>query len=137
MRGVPLRIEIGPRDVAAGQVTIARRDTLEKTAVPRAELAARIPELLADVQKTIYDRALRYREEHTIAADTREALVEGLKSQRGFVKAAWCTRTQCELDIKAETSAVSRVLMGPAPDGATCAFCGSQALAIAYFARSY
>jgi prolyl-tRNA synthetase len=137
MRGVPLRIEIGPRDVAAGQVTIARRDTLEKMAVPRAEVAARIPQLLAEIQKTIYERALRYREEHTITADSREALIEGLKSQRGFVKAAWCTRTQCELDIKAETSAVSRVLLGPAAQGAACAFCGSPALAVAYFARSY
>jgi prolyl-tRNA synthetase len=137
MRGVPLRIEIGPRDVAAGQLTIARRDTLEKIAVPRAEIAARIPELLDDVQKTIYERALRYREEHTIAAETREALVEGLKSQRGFVKAAWCARGQCELDIKAETSAVSRVLSGAAPEHATCAFCGSPATVIAYFARSY
>jgi prolyl-tRNA synthetase len=137
MRGVPLRIEIGPRDVAAGQVTIARRDTLEKIAVPRAEVATRIPQLLDDVQRTIYERALRYREEHTITVDTREALVEGLNSQRGFVKAPWCTRTQCELDIKAETSAVSRVLVGAAPQNAVCAYCGSPAKAIAYFARSY
>jgi prolyl-tRNA synthetase len=137
MRGVPLRIEIGPRDVAAGQVTIARRDTLEKIAVPRADVATRITQLLDDVQRTIYERALRYREEHTITVDTREALVEGLKSQRGFVKAPWCTRTQCELDIKAETSAVSRVLVGAAPQNAACAYCGSPATAIAYFARSY
>jgi prolyl-tRNA synthetase len=60
-----------------------------------------------------------------------------LKSQRGFVLAAWCARTECELDIKAETSAVSRVITGPAPDGAVCAFCGLPAKVNAYFARSY
>ena len=137
MRGVPLRVEIGPRDVAADQVTIARRDTQEKIVVPRAELAARIPVLLEQVQRTIYERALAYREAHTITADTREALIEGLKSQRGFVQAAWCARTECELDIKAETSAVSRLILGPAAADVTCAFCGCPALVTAYFARSY
>jgi prolyl-tRNA synthetase len=137
MRGVPLRVEIGPRDVAAGQVTVARRDTQEKIAVPRAELATRIPALLEDIQRTIYERALSYREEHTIHVDTREAFVQGLKSQSGFVQAAWCARTQCELDIKAETSAVSRIIAGPAAEGAVCAFCGCPAGVHAYFARSY
>lgn len=137
MRGVPLRAEIGPRDVAAGQVTVARRDTQEKIAVPMAELATRIPELLADVQRTIYARALAYRDANTTSAQTRDELIDGLKSQRGFVLAAWCGRTECELDIKAETSAVSRVLVGAASAGATCAFCGRPAEVTAYFARSY
>lgn len=137
MRGVPLRLEIGPRDVAAGQVTIARRDTQEKIAVPLAELTSRIPELLDAVQRTIYERAVAYRGAHTVNADTREAFVEALKSQRGFVQAAWCERTECELNIKAETSAVSRVISGIAADGATCAFCGCPAKVTAYFARSY
>jgi prolyl-tRNA synthetase len=137
MRGVPLRAEIGPRDVAAGQVTIARRDTLEKIAVPIAELATRVPALLADVQRTIYARALAYRDDHTTTARTRDELVEALKSQRGFVLAAWCARTECELAIKAETSAVSRLIAGTAPAGAICAFCGQPADVNAYFARSY
>ncbi|HKW44650.1 MAG TPA: proline--tRNA ligase [Candidatus Eremiobacteraceae bacterium] len=137
MRGVPLRVEIGPRDVAADQVTIARRDTQEKIAIKRAELAARIPDLLDDIQRSIYERALAYREAHTISATTREELVAGLKSQRGFVLAPWCARTECELDIKAETSAVSRILTGDASGGVACAFCGKPAKVHAYFARSY
>jgi prolyl-tRNA synthetase len=137
MRGVPLRIEIGPRDVAAGQVTIARRDTQEKIAVPRAELATRVPALLADVHRTIYERALSYREAHTITVVTREAFIEGLNSQSGFVLAPWCETTACELDIKAATGAVSRVLAGAAAPGAFCAFCGQPAKVTAYFARSY
>lgn len=137
MRGVPLRLEIGPRDVAAGQVTIARRDTQEKIAVPLAQLTSRIPELLDAVQQTIYDRAVAYRDAHTVDADSRDAFVEALKSQRGFVQAAWCERTECELQIKAETSAVSRVISGSAAGGATCAFCGCPAKVTAYFARSY
>jgi prolyl-tRNA synthetase len=137
MRGVPLRVEIGARDIAAGQVIVARRDTLEKIAVPRDELAARIPALLADVQRTIYERALAYQRAHTTSARTRDEFVAALKRQDGFVEAAWCERTECELEIKAETSAVSRVLTGPAAAGAVCAYCGRPAATNAYFARSY
>src|SRR4029077_2585602 len=106
---------------AGGQVTVARRDTQEKIAVPRDELVARIPTLLADVHRTIYERALAYRQAHTTTARTREEFVAALKRQDGFVEAAWCGRTECELAIKAETSAVSRVLTGASAAGEVCA----------------
>jgi prolyl-tRNA synthetase len=137
MRGVPVRVEIGPRDVAGGQVTVARRDTFEKTAVPRAQAAEHIVALLDEIQRTLNSRALAYRESHTTSVDTREAFVEALNRQDGFVLAPWCDRTECELEIKAETSAVSRVMVGDAEPGAKCAFCGSPAKVRAYFARSY
>jgi prolyl-tRNA synthetase len=138
MRGVPVRVEIGPRDVAAGQVTLARRDkTGEKAAVPRAEASQAILAMLADVQTNLRDRALAFQESHTSSAGSREEFVAALKRQDGFVLAAWCDRTECETDIKAETSAVSRVIVGPADDGALCAFCGRPAEVKAYFARSY
>ncbi len=137
MRGAPLRAEIGPRDIAAGQVTLARRDTREKIAVPRAQLAQRVTELLAEIQQALYARARDERDRRTVVASDRAALVAGLVAQSGFVEAPWCERTECELAIKAETSAVSRVIIGDAMPGAVCAFCGCPAAVRAYFARSY
>ena len=137
MRGVPVRIEIGPRDIAAGQVTFARRDTFEKIAVPRAEIAERVMALLADIQRSLYSRALEERVRRTVVASDRASFVAGLLAQTGFVEAAWCALTECELAIKAETSAVSRVITGQAEAGAVCAYCGRPAKVRAYFARSY
>jgi prolyl-tRNA synthetase len=137
MRGVPIRVELGLRDLASGQVTLARRDTLEKSTVPREQAAERILELLAEIQKNIYARALAERERRTTTASDRDAFVAALQSQAGFVLAAWCDRTQCEADIKAATSAVSRVIVAPADAGEVCAFCGQPAKVKAYFARSY
>jgi prolyl-tRNA synthetase len=89
------------------------------------------------VQRDLYGRALAFRESHTSFADSREEFVAALKRQDGFVVAPWCDRPECENDIKAETSAVTRVILGPADEGSACAFCGQAAKVKAYFARSY
>lgn len=136
MRGVPVRLEIGPKDVAADQVTVARRDTLEKTAVRRAEIARRLPALLDEIQEALLARARAFRDERTIEVSDRDALIAALGKQEGFVLAPWCERSECELEIKALTSAVSRVILDEKVDAA-CAFCGKPAKAKAYFARSY
>lgn len=137
MRGVPLRIEIGPRDVAEGNVTVVRRDTLEKTAVPAGSVPAALPGWLDEFHKGLYARARDYRDAHTVETTERSAFVEALKRQDGFVLAPWCERSECEQAIKAETSAVTRVMAGPAPPGARCAYSGDSAKVKAYFARSY
>ena len=137
MRGVPLRIEIGPRDVAESQVTVARRDTLQKSTAPAASIAGALPGWLDDIQRGMYARALAYRESHTFEATERGPFVEALKRQDGFVLAPWCERSECEQAIKAETGAVTRVIAGPAPSGAICAYSGQPAKVKAYFARSY
>lgn len=137
MRGVPLRIEIGPRDVAQNSATVVRRDLGSKTPVPLAEIAARVPALLEEIKASMYDRALAWRNEHTVETTDHDAFVQALKRQDGFVLAPWCERPECELDIKAETSAVTRVIAGPASPGQTCAYCGRPARVKAYFARSY
>ena len=137
MRGVPIRVEIGPRDVAEGKVTIARRDTLEKSAVAVDEAPAHIGRVLAEIQRALHARAVAERDRRTTTATTREEFVAALKRQDGFVLAAWCERTECELEIKAETSAVSRVIVGDASPGERCAYCGVPAKVKAYFARSY
>jgi prolyl-tRNA synthetase len=137
MRGVPLRIEIGPRDVAAQSVTVARRDTLEKSTIPTASLARALPGLLEQIRASLYARARKYQDDHTVEVTERGAFVEALKRQDGFVLAAWCEQPECEADIKAETSAVTRVIAGEAAPGERCAYCGVPAKVKAYFARSY
>ncbi len=137
LRGVPLRIELGKRDMEAQSVTVARRDTLSKESVPRSEIATRVPQLLAEIQATLLTRARAQRDARTTTANDRETLVAALRAQTGFVLAPWCERSACELDIKAETGAVTRVILGPADAGERCAFCGQPAPVRAYFARSY
>lgn len=137
LRGVPLRIEIGPRDVADGKVTIARRDTLEKFTAPADSVAASLPNWLGDVQRSVYDRASAYLRAHIFEETEYAAFVDALRRQEGFVLAPWCERAECEAEIKAETSAGTRVIDGPAPPGALCPQCGLPARLKAYFARSY
>jgi len=137
MRGVPVRVEIGPRDLANGQVTLARRDTFEKVSVARAEAGPRMRAMLGEIQAALGKRTREYRECHTTSATTREEFVAALKRQDGFVLAPWCGRNECEMDIKAETNAVSRVITEEAPAGERCAFCDRPATVKAYFARSY
>jgi prolyl-tRNA synthetase len=137
LRGVPLRIEIGKRDIDAQTVTVARRDTLTKEAIPRAEIGKRIPMLLATIQDALLAKARADREARTTSVSDRASLVAALKAQKGFVLAPWCEDAACELDIKAETGAVTRVIIALATEGASCAACGKPARAQAYFARSY
>jgi prolyl-tRNA synthetase len=138
LRGVPLRLEIGPRDIEKSQVLIARRDTREKLGVPMDVLAIRVRELLDDVQRTLLDRALKFREDHTQRVSGYEAMKEILEGRPGFVVAPWCGSTACEAQIKADTQATIRNMPigGAAPSG-DCVRCGQPAVADAWFAKSY
>jgi prolyl-tRNA synthetase len=140
MRGVPLRLEIGPRDVKAGQAVLVRRDTKAKEAAPLASLAARVPAVLEDIQATLLAQAREF-----LAANIRDAAdYAGFKSilenQRGFVRAAWCGGESCEDRIKAETMATIRIIPldeRESRTGASCVACGGRGEALAYFARAY
>ncbi len=140
LRGVPLRIEIGPRDVAAGQVTFVRRDDGEKTAVARAGVADAVERTLAEVQTTMFDQALAYRESHTCDIETLADLERMLAAGGGFGRAGWCGDAGCEARIKAETGATIRVLAddgGTSSENRKCLGCGTPAKHLAYFARAY
>ncbi|MBV8164640.1 MAG: proline--tRNA ligase [Candidatus Eremiobacteraeota bacterium] len=137
LRGVPVRVELGKRDVDAQVVTIARRDTLSRETVPRAEAGARITALLAEIQAGLLARARADRDARTIVARDHASFLAALRAQQGFVVAPWCEDAACELEIKAQTGAVTRVIKGGAESGASCAFCGKPAKVTAYFARSY
>ena len=139
MRGVPLRLEIGPKDLEKSQVVLARRDTREKAFVPMDGLAGRVEELLAAIQKALYERALAFREEHTSATDSYEEFKAIMEGRPGFVVSPWCGSAACEAAIKADTQATIRNIpfSSAPPAGKTCLKCGSPATAHAWFAKAY
>ena len=108
LRGVPLRLEIGPKDIEKSAVMIARRDTREKQSIPMAGLADKLRELLNDVQRTLLERAHQFREEHTIRVDDYQAFKEAMEGRPGFVIAPWCGAADCEAQIKTDTQATIR-----------------------------
>src|SRR4051812_33480428 len=139
MRGVPLRLEIGPKDIEKSQVMLARRDTREKLPVPMDGLAAKIAELLQDIQRNLYERALRFREEHTQRVDSYDAFKQAMEGRPGFVIAPWCGSADCEAQIKTDTQATIRNMPidATAPAGARCIRCDRDATTEAWFAKSY
>ena len=137
MRGVPVRLEIGPKDIEKGQVMLARRDTREKMSAVRDGLAARIAELLADIQKNLFDRAVKFREEHTTETTSFDEFKQIMEGRPGFVIAPWCGSAQCEAQIKTETQATIRNLPLEESAGGQCVHCGKPGVALARFAKSY
>jgi prolyl-tRNA synthetase len=138
MRGVPLRVEIGPKDIEKSQVVLARRDTREKTPAPMEGLAAHVRGLLDTIQQTLFDRAVKFREDHTTRADSWEAFTRILEGRPGFVIAGWCGSAECEAEIKAATQATLRnIPFGSEGRGTSCIKCGRPSVAEAYFAKAY
>src|SRR5713226_1752098 len=109
LRGVPLRVEIGPKDIEKSAVLIARRDTREKQSVPMDGLPARVRGLLDEVQRTLFERAAKFREEHTQRVDSYDAFRQVMEGRPGFVIASWCGSADCETEIKADTQATIRI----------------------------
>jgi prolyl-tRNA synthetase len=140
MRGVPLRIEIGPRDVKAGQAVLVRRDTREKMTLPLEAMASKVPGILEDIQASLFREAETFLRENTRQAGSWEEFKDVMDNQRGFVKSLWCGSDACEDKIKEDTMATIRVipleLKSQAGPGA-CVCCGKEAKVPAYFARAY
>jgi prolyl-tRNA synthetase len=139
MRGVPLRMEIGPKDLEKSQVVVARRDTREKSFVPMDGLSAKVEEMLATIQKALYDRAVEFRTEHTTETDSYSEFKQIMDGRPGFVVAPWCGSAQCEADIKAETQATIRNIPFHAKPatGKKCLKCDGAATTHVWFAKSY
>src|SRR5256714_7024773 len=139
MRGVPLRMEIGPKDLEKSQVVLARRDTREKSFVPMEGLAAKVEELLATIQQALFDRAVHFRTEHTSETDSYDEFKQIMDGRPGFVISPWCGSAQCEADIKAETQATIRNIpfTSKPASGKSCLKCGKPATTHAWFAKSY
>jgi prolyl-tRNA synthetase len=139
MRGVPLRLEIGPKDIEKNAVFAARRDTRAKQSLAMDGLPATIQALLDDIQTNLLARARTFRDEHTSSADTYDQFKQNMEGRPGFVIAPWCESAQCEADIKAETQATIRNIpkgYDQAP-GKPCIKCGKPATVSAWFAKAY
>jgi prolyl-tRNA synthetase len=139
LRGVPLRLEVGPRDIEKSQVVLARRDTREKSFVPMEGLAAEVGRRLADIQQALYRRALKFREDHTTSTESYDEFKQVMDGRPGFVISPWCGSAECEAAIKAETQATIRnIPFTSAPvAGKTCIKCGAAATTVAWFAKAY
>jgi prolyl-tRNA synthetase len=138
MRGVPLRLEIGPKDVEKDQCVLVRRDTREKAFVPLASVGEQARGLLASIQDALLDRARRFVADNTTRVSTYEEFKRVMADKRGFLVAGWCRDAACEAKIKEETKATVRVIPidGTAVAG-TCVRCGQPSSSEVYFAQAY
>ena len=138
LKGVPVRIEIGPRDLAKGEVTVVRRLNRAKQAVPLGELGVTIPAMLEEIQVALLTRARDFREAHTVKLDSLEALVKFFDTSIGFVVTPWCGRAEDERIVKEKTTATTRVILPGTPHpGQPCAICGQPATIEVAWGKAY
>ena len=138
MRGIPLRIEMGPRDIEANQAIIVRRDTSEKITVSIDELQTKVGELLDTMQKEMLERARKHRDAHTYVAKNYDEFKEIVATKPGFVKAMWCGNQACEDKIKEETTATARCMPFTQEHiSDTCVCCGKKDTKMVYWGKAY
>ena len=128
MKGVPLRVEIGPKDMEKGQCCICRRDSGEKIFVPLAELETTVPQLLDAVHNGLYERAKKNLEDHTRVCLTLDEVKEFVETEGGFAKTMWCGDLECELKMKEQAGVTSRCMpLEQEKVSDTCVCCGKPA----------
>jgi prolyl-tRNA synthetase len=139
LRGVPLRLEIGPKDIEKSQVMLARRDTREKSSAAMDGLATHVVGLLETIQQALFARALAFREEHTTHTDSYDEFKQIMEGRPGFVVSPWCGSASCEAQIKTETQATIRNIpfTGTSAAGKKCLKCDADATVHAWFAKAY
>lgn len=137
-KGVPLRLELGAKELAVESVVVARRDTGTKETIKLAALAEHLPQKLEEIQQNIWQKALAYREAHTFNAENYSEFKEILENKGGFVWANWCESAECEAKIKEETKATTRCIPFNTPEAAgKCIYCGKPAKQKIIFAKAY
>lgn len=138
MKGIPLRLEIGPKDIEKAQVVLVRRDTGEKIPTPMQELEAHIPAILEDIQDTLFEKAKAHQEKKTSTAMNMSELQKHLTDNPGFIKAMWCGALACEAHIKEQTGASSRCIPYEQETVSdTCVVCEQAAKHLVYWAKAY
>ena len=138
MKGVPVRLEIGPRDIENGECVLVRRDTLEKCTVRLDNLEEEINTLLEDIQKNMFEMANQLRERRTSSAKDMEEFVEKINSNQGYIKAMWCGDEACEEKIRELTGAKSRCIpYNQEKISDTCVCCGKKADKMVVWGRQY
>jgi prolyl-tRNA synthetase len=137
LQGIPLRFEVGPREVTDKTVVVVRRDTGEKVTVVQAELKKIVNETLAAMQRDMLLRAQNFLQTHTFTANSLEEFIQQLDQKRGFVVADWCGEAACEDRVKAETKATARAIPFNTKPEHPCFVCGKPAKHRVYWARAY
>ena len=138
LRGVPVRVEVGPRDLAEGGVTVVPRLTGDKQQIPVGSLAARVGELLTESQTGLLDQAREFRDAHTFRPADMAEMASLLEDPGGFMVTGWCGSDECEAKVKAETKATLRYLpLDPKPMDGSCIVCGQPAAEEAAWAQAY
>ncbi len=138
MRGIPVRVEMGPRDIEAGQAIVVRRDTREKITVAIEELADKIKDILEVIQKDMFEKARIHRDEHTYVATNYEEFKDAVANKAGFIKAMWCGSRECEDKIKEDTTATSRCMPFEQEKlSDVCVCCGKPAKSMVYWGKAY
>lgn len=138
MRGIPIRVEIGPKDIEAGCAVIVRRDTREKIQVSLDEINEKVGWVLENMQREMLERAREHRDAHTSVAVTYEEFKEAVANKPGFIKAMWCEDEACEIKIKEETTATARCMpFAQEQLSKQCVCCGRPAKKMVYWGKAY
>ncbi len=138
LKGIPLRIEIGPKDIKKNQVVVARRDNFEKFTVKEKNLVQRVKRIMDEIQKALFEKAEKRMREYTTTVKNYEEFKKILKEKGGFIRACWCGKRGCEERIKEETGASLRVIpLKKEKVFAECVYCGKKAKEVVYFAKAY
>ena len=138
MKGIPVRLEIGPKDIENNSCVLVRRDTGEKITASLDNIEETISRLLEDIQDNLYNKALSHRNEHTYVAADYDSFKEIVETKPGFIKAMWCGDEECENKIKEDTGATARCMpFAQETLSDTCVCCGKKAKAMVYWGRAY
>lgn len=138
MKGVPLRIELGPKDIENNQAVLVRRDTREKKVVSLDNIANEVKEMLSTIQDALFQKALKHREETTSVARDFDELKDIAQNKPGFIKAMWCGDEACEIKIKEETTVTSRCIPFEQEEiSDKCVCCGKPAKKMLYWGKAY
>ena len=138
MRGVPIRLELGPRDMENGVCVLVSRISGEKKIVQQDNLVEEVQAMLEQVHNEMFERALKFREDHFYSVDTLDEMKASMEEKRGFALAGWCGSEECESKVKEETGATSRnIPFNPAETKDICICCGKPAQHTVVFAKAY
>jgi prolyl-tRNA synthetase len=138
MRGVPLRLELGPKDIEKNQCVVVRRDNRSKQFIPLDEIETRIPEILAEIQKDMLEKAREMRDKKTYIIKTMDEFISICEKTPGFIKAMWCGNEACEEGIKEKTGASARCIpFDQEKLSDRCVCCGEKAEKLVYWGKAY
>ncbi|HNR65094.1 MAG TPA: His/Gly/Thr/Pro-type tRNA ligase C-terminal domain-containing protein, partial [Atribacterota bacterium] len=138
MKGVPVRLEIGPRDLAQNQVVAVRRDKGNKVIISEKEVESTLEKWMADIQNNLFLQARSRLEENIRFTDNYESFKEIMEEKRGFIKAFWCGNEKCEDQIKKDSKATIRCIpLEEHKEKGKCIFCGEESSSLVYFGRAY